>query len=193
MPKAILSVFDKTGLPDFANGLINLGWTLLASGGTARLLHQSGLPVTEVADYTRSPEILAGRVKTLHPAIHGGLLARPVPADLAELQALGWDYIDLVAVNLYPFEQTIARTGVTLDDAVENIDIGGVTLIRAAAKNFARVTLVCDPADYSAVLRQLQAGQVTLQTRRQLAVKGFTSTAAYDTAITAYLSALPDV
>lgn len=188
MPKAILSVYDKNGLLEFARGLHSLGWTLLASGGTARLLSQNALPVTEVADYTRSPEILAGRVKTLHPAIHGGLLARPTPADLAELQALGWDYIDLVAVNLYPFEQTIAQPGVTLEEAVENIDIGGVTLIRAAAKNFARVTLVCDPSDYPAVLGELQSGEVSLETRRRLAVKGFTSTTRYDTAISAYLS-----
>lgn len=193
MPKAILSVYDKTGLLDFAGGLASLGWTLLASGGTARLLQQNNLPVTEVADYTQSPEILAGRVKTLHPAIHGGLLARPTQADLAELQALGWDYIDLVAVNLYPFEQTVAQPDVSLDDAVENIDIGGVTLIRAAAKNFTRVTLVCDPADYPSVLNELQSGGVTSQTRQRLAVKGFASTAAYDTSITAFLSGLPDL
>jgi len=192
MPKAILSVYDKTGLLEFARGLDSLGWTLLASGGTARMLQQDNLPVTEVAQYTGSPEILAGRVKTLHPAIHGGLLARPTRTDLAELQALGWDYIDLVAVNLYPFEQTIAQPGVTLADAVENIDIGGVTLIRAAAKNFSRVTLVCDPADYPTVLSQLQSGQVAPETRHHLAVKGFSITAAYDAAITAYLSGLPD-
>lgn len=192
MPKAILSVYDKTGLVEFASGLAELGWTLLASGGTARLLQQHDLLVTEVADYTQSPEILAGRVKTLHPAIHGGLLARPTQADLSELQALGWDYIDLVAVNLYPFEQTIAKPDVTLEDAVENIDIGGVTLIRAAAKNFARVTLICDPADYPVVLQELKSGEVGLATRKRLAVKGFASTKQYDTAITAYLSNLPD-
>jgi phosphoribosylaminoimidazolecarboxamide formyltransferase / IMP cyclohydrolase len=192
MPKAILSVYDKTGLADFSRSLAGLGWSLLASGGTARLLSQNGLPVTEVAEYTHSPEILAGRVKTLHPAIHGGLLARPTPSDLAELQALGWDYIDLVAVNLYPFEQTIAQPGVTLEEAVENIDIGGVTLIRAAAKNFARVTLVCDPVDYNTVLAELQTGGVTPKTRHRLAVKGFASTARYDAAITTYLSGLND-
>ena len=149
MPRAILSVHDKTGLPEFARGLADLGWTLIASGGTARLLHNEGLAVTEVADYTGSPEILGGRVKTLHPAVHGGLLARSSAEDRGELLKLGWDYIDLVAVNLYPFEDTIARPGATLADAVENIDIGGVTLIRAAAKNFDRVTLLCDPADYT--------------------------------------------
>ena len=133
MPRAILSVHDKTGLVEFARGLEALGWTLIASGGTAKLLRDSQAAVTEVATYTHSPEILGGRVKTLHPAIHGGLLARPTEADHAELLQLGWDYIDLVAVNLYPFEATIAKPGVTLDQAIENIDIGGVTLIRAAA------------------------------------------------------------
>jgi phosphoribosylaminoimidazolecarboxamide formyltransferase / IMP cyclohydrolase len=187
MPKAILSVHDKTGLVDFARGLSALGWTLLASGGTAKLLRQNQLPVTEVAEYTGSPEILGGRVKTLHPAIHGGLLARSTSADLAELERLGWDYIDLVAVNLYPFEQTIAKSDVTFEEAVENIDIGGVTLIRAAAKNHQRVTLVCDPADYAAVLAELQAGEIAASTRKQLAVKGFALTTHYDGAISAYL------
>jgi phosphoribosylaminoimidazolecarboxamide formyltransferase/IMP cyclohydrolase len=187
MPKAILSVHDKTGLVEFARGLHALGWTVMASGGTAKVLRENRIPVTEVADYTRSPEILGGRVKTLHPAIHGGLLARPTEGDRAELRQLGWDYIDLVAVNLYPFEQTIARPGVSLEDAIENIDIGGVTLIRAAAKNHARVTLVCDPADYAAVLAELQSGGASAETRRRLAVKGFASTARYDAAIAAYL------
>jgi phosphoribosylaminoimidazolecarboxamide formyltransferase / IMP cyclohydrolase len=191
MPKAILSVYDKTGLLDFAIGLAGLGWELLASGGTARLLAQNNLPVTEVAAYTGSPEILDGRVKTLHPAIHGGLLARDRDADRQELAAHGWSMIDLVAVNLYPFEATIARPGVTLADAIENIDIGGVTLIRAAAKNHNRVTLVCDPADYAAVLAELRAGGVSDGLRRSLAIKGFAATAHYDTAIHAYLAALP--
>ena len=190
MPKAILSVHDKTGLLEFARGLLELDWSLIASGGTARLLRDNGLPVTEVADYTGSPEILGGRVKTLHPAIHGGLLARPTPADHAELSKLGWDYIDLVAVNLYPFEQTVAASDVTLEQAVENIDIGGVTLIRAAAKNHARVTLVCDPADYPAVLAELRQGEISFATRQRLAVKGFAHTAHYDTAITSYLQRL---
>src|SRR3989304_8792887 len=148
MPTAILSVHNKTGLIDFAKGLAALGWTLLASGGTAKLLRENGLSVTEVADYTKSPEILGGRVKTLHPAIHGGLLARPTDSDRADLARINADYIALVAVNLYPFEQTIAKPNVTVEEAIENIDIGGVTLIRAAAKNHDRVTLICDPADY---------------------------------------------
>ena len=176
MPKAILSVHDKTGLADFARGLHQLGWTLIASGGTAKLLREHDIPVTEVANYTGSPEIL------------GGLLARPAEADRAELLRLGWDYIDLVAVNLYPFERTIAKPGVTFDEAIENIDIGGVTLIRAAAKNHQRVTLVCDPADYPAVLDELRSGGVSESTRRRLAVKGFASTAHYDAAISQYLA-----
>jgi len=188
MPKAILSVHDKTGLVDFARGLAGLGWTLLASGGTAKLLREQGLTVTDVADYTKSPEILGGRVKTLHPAVHGGLLARPTAADHQQLLDLGWDYIDLVVVNLYPFEATIAKAGVTYAEVIENIDIGGVTLIRAAAKNHERVTLVCDPADYAAVLAELRSGAISAETRKQLAVKGFARTMQYDRSIYTYLS-----
>src|SRR6202142_4763850 len=135
MPTAILSVHDKTGIVEFAQGLASLGWSLLASGGTAKLLRENKIDVTEVADYTKSPEILGGRVKTLHPAVHGGLLARSTQADHRQLLDLGWDYIDLVAVNLYPFEATIAKANVRYDEVIENVDIGGVTLIRAAAKN----------------------------------------------------------
>jgi phosphoribosylaminoimidazolecarboxamide formyltransferase/IMP cyclohydrolase len=188
MPKALLSVYDKTGLVEFARGLAGLGWDLIASGGTARLLAQNQIAVTEVADYTGSPEILDGRVKTLHPAIHGGLLARDRDADRAELSKLGWNPIDLVAVNLYPFEATIAKPGVSREDAIENIDIGGVALIRAAAKNSDRVTLVCDPQDYPIVLDYFRIGSVPLDLRRKLAVKGFRLTSHYDTAISAYLS-----
>jgi phosphoribosylaminoimidazolecarboxamide formyltransferase/IMP cyclohydrolase len=187
MPTAILSVHNKTHLVDFAKGLADLGWRLLASGGTARLLSENGLTVTEVADYTQSPEILGGRVKTLHPAIHAGLLARPTEADHQQLLDLGWDYIDLVAVNLYPFEATIAKTDVPYAEVIENIDIGGVTLIRAAAKNHERVTLVCDPADYASVLTELRSGGISAETRKRLAVKGFARTAQYDTIIHAYL------
>ncbi|MBC7876913.1 MAG: hypothetical protein H7Y59_07050 [Anaerolineales bacterium] len=187
MPTAILSVHNKTGLIDFAKGLTSLDWTLLASGGTAKLLHENNINATEVADYTKSPELLGGRVKTLHPAIHGGLLARPTESDHNELLALGWDYIDLVAVNLYPFEETIAKPNVTYADAIENIDIGGVTLIRAAAKNHERVTLVCDPADYAEVLSVLEHGEIPFEVRKKLAVKGFKSTANYDTLISNYL------
>lgn len=187
MPTAILSVHNKTGLVDFANALADLGWGLLASGGTAKLLRDSDIAVTEVAEYTKSPEILGGRVKTLHPAVHGGLLARPIEEDHQQLLDLGWDYIDLVAVNLYPFEETIAKPNVTYADAIENIDIGGVTLIRAAAKNHERVTLICDPSDYNSVLDELHSGGISSGTRARLAIKGFASTAHYDMAIHDYL------
>lgn len=187
MPTAILSVHNKTGLVEFAKALCDLGWRLLASGGTAKLLRENNIPVTEVADYTKSPEILGGRVKTLHPAVHGGLLARPTEEDHQQLLNLGWDYIDLVAVNLYPFEDTIAKPNVSYADAIENIDIGGVTLIRAAAKNHERVILVCDPLDYDGVLSELRDGGISEKTRATLAIKGFASTAHYDTAIHNYL------
>ena len=187
MPTAILSIYDKTGIVEFAQGLASIGWTLLASGGTAKLLHGNGLTVTEVADYTGSPEILGGRVKTLHPAIHGGLLARPTDEDHQQLLNLGWDYIDLVAVNLYPFEATIAKPEVSYAEVIENIDIGGVALIRAAAKNHERVTLVCDPADYAFVLEAIQNGETSFELRKSLAVKGFQATMHYDTVISSYL------
>jgi len=188
MPRALLSVYDKTGLIEFAQGLHACGWDLMASGSTAKLLREQQLPVTEVADYTQSPEMLGGRVKTLHPAIHGGLLARDTKADHDELLKFGWDYIDLVAVNLYPFSATIAKPGVTLEEAIEQIDIGGVTLIRAAAKNFQRVTLVCDPSDYTTVLSDIQKNNLSINTRKRLAIKGFAATNQYDAAITRYLS-----
>ena len=186
MPTAILSVYDKTGILEFAQGLVSLGWKLLASGGTANLLLRNGIPVKEVADYTDSPEILGGRVKTLHPAIHGGLLARSTENDHNELVRLGWDYIDLVAVNLYPFEDTLAKPNVTDEEIIENIDIGGVTLIRAAAKNHERVILVCDPSDYSEVLAHLKGDGVSFSRRKQLAYKGFQVTAHYDSMISDY-------
>jgi phosphoribosylaminoimidazolecarboxamide formyltransferase/IMP cyclohydrolase len=171
MPTAILSVHNKSGLIEFAKGLADLGWTLLASGGTAKILRDHNLIVTEVADYTQSP----------------GLLARPTVEDHNQLLDLGWDYIDLAAVNLYPFEETIAKPNVTYADAIENIDIGGVTLIRAAAKNHERVTLVCDPSDYNAVLEESREGEISAKTRVQLAIKGFGTTAHYDAAIHDYL------
>lgn len=187
MPKALMSVYDKSGLVDFARGLIDLGWELLASGGTAKLLSQNGIKVTEVASYTGSPEILGGRVKTLHPAIHGGLLARNTKEDFEQLDSLGWSPIDLVAVNLYPFEETIAKPDVTLSEAVEQIDIGGVALIRAAAKNNDRVTLACDPQDYPLILRAIKNNTQDLNLRSKLALKGFRLTAHYDQAIADYL------
>ena len=188
MPTALLSVHDKTGLARFAAGLLDLGWTLLASGGTARLLREKNLPVTDVAGYTQSPEILGGRVKTLHPAIHGGLLARPTEEDHQQLLDLGWDFIDLAAVNLYPFEETISKAGATHAEAIENIDIGGVALIRAAAKNHERVILLCDPGDYTAVLDALRSAGVSDAMRLKMAAKAFALTARYDAAIHDYLS-----
>ncbi|MCA9968855.1 MAG: hypothetical protein KC425_01505 [Anaerolineales bacterium] len=190
--RAILSVYDKTGLEAFARALVELGWELIASGGTARQLRAAGLAVLDVAGVTGAPEMLGGRVKTLHPAVHGGILARDLPADQADLAAQGYAPIDLVVCNLYPFSDTVARPGVTLAEAVEQIDIGGVTLLRAAAKNFARVTAVCDPADYADVLAALQGGGLPEARRRALAVKAFTHTRDYDTAIVAYLIEIGD-
>lgn len=187
MPKALLSVYDKSGLVDFAKGLVELGWELLASGGTARLLRENDLEVVEVADYTASPEILNGRVKTLHPAIHGGLLARNTDEDIRQLNKFGWSPIDLVAVNLYPFEDTVAKPDTTLSEAIEQIDIGGVALIRAAAKNHERVTLLCDPQDYTVTLKAFKNSELSAETRQKLAIKGYRLTAHYDTAIANYL------
>ncbi|MGC8780963.1 MAG: bifunctional phosphoribosylaminoimidazolecarboxamide formyltransferase/IMP cyclohydrolase, partial [Anaerolineae bacterium] len=189
--RAILSVYDKEGLSEFARGLIELGFELVASGGTARALSAAGLPVMAVEQVTGHPEILGGRVKTLHPAIHGGILARRTPQHLAELANHGIAAVDLVACNLYPFAATVARPDVTETEAVEEIDIGGVTLLRAAAKNFASVYVVCDPADYAAVLallRRPDAADDALAMRRRLALKAFRHTAAYDAAISTWLA-----
>ncbi len=191
MPIALLSVANKNGLIDFARILADSGWDFVASGGTARALTGAGLAVTEVADLTQAPEMLGGRVKTLHPKIHGGILARDTAADHAELEQHGIRAIDMVVCNLYPFRQTIARPGVTLEEAIENIDIGGVALLRAAAKNFARVAVICDPADYASVANQLAAGNTLPDERRaELARKAFAHTAQYDAAITGYLEKL---
>ncbi len=191
MSIALLSVADKNGLVDFARKLSDAGWEFVASGGTARTLSEAGLAVTEVADLTRAPEMLGGRVKTLHPKIHGGILARDTEADHAELDQHGIKAIDMVVCNLYPFQQTIAKPDVTLADAIENIDIGGVALLRAAAKNFARVTVICDPADYAAVADELSSGNALSDERRaELSRKAFAHTAQYDATITQYLSGL---
>ncbi len=190
MKLALLSVSDKRGLADFAAALVrDHGYTLLSTGGTARALLEKGLPVTEVGRHTGFPEIMGGRVKTLHPKIHGGLLCRRGdPQDLAEAARNGIDLIDLVAVNLYPFEQTVAKPGVELGEAIENIDIGGPSMLRSAAKNHESVTVVCDPADYAEVLAAMAAAPGTLaELRRRLALKVFQRTAAYDAAIARYL------
>jgi phosphoribosylaminoimidazolecarboxamide formyltransferase/IMP cyclohydrolase len=188
MPRAILSVYDKTGLEVFARGLAELGWDLVASGGTARALELAGLEITPVERVTQAPEMLAGRVKTLHPAIHAAILARDTDEDMETLRRHNYAPIDMVVCNLYPFQETVAQQGITLAEAIEQIDIGGVTLVRAAAKNFVRVAVVTDPADYDGVLAALRAdGRVGEKSRRHLAVKAFQLTRDYDTAIHAYL------
>jgi len=187
-PRAILSVYDKAGLVGLARGLDELGFELVASGGTARALAEAGLPVIAVEQVTGHPEILGGRVKTLHPAIHGGILARRTPGHLAELAGHGIAPIDLVVCNLYPFAATVAKPGATEGEIVEEIDIGGVTLLRAAAKNFESVAAVCDPADYDAVLAGLRSGGLAADQRRSLALKAFQHTAAYDAAIAGWLA-----
>jgi phosphoribosylaminoimidazolecarboxamide formyltransferase/IMP cyclohydrolase len=186
--RAIISVSDKTGVTDFAQGLSQLGFEIFSTGGTKKALAEAEVPVKSVSEITGFPEILNGRVKTLHPAVHGGLLAkRSLPAHMAELAENKIEVIDLVAVNLYPFVQTVAKAGVTLDDALENIDIGGPTMIRAAAKNFPSVVVVVDPADYQLVLEKLKGGELDLAERKRLAQKAFQHVAVYDTAISQYL------
>ncbi|MBY0454086.1 MAG: bifunctional phosphoribosylaminoimidazolecarboxamide formyltransferase/IMP cyclohydrolase [Burkholderiaceae bacterium] len=189
---ALLSVSDKTGIVEFAQALHALGIKLLSTGGTAKLLAEHGLPVTEVAEVTQFPEMLDGRVKTLHPKVHGGLLARrDLPAHMAALQTHGIDTIDLLVVNLYPFEATVLKPGCTLADAIENIDIGGPAMVRSAAKNWADVGVLTDASQYPAVLAELQAdGKLSDALRFGLAVAAFNRIAAYDGAIGDYLSAI---
>ncbi|MEC5218239.1 phosphoribosylaminoimidazolecarboxamide formyltransferase/IMP cyclohydrolase [Actimicrobium sp. GrIS 1.19] len=189
--QALISVSDKTGVLDFARALAALGYRLLSTGGTAKLLAEHGLAVTEVADYTGFPEMLDGRVKTLHPKVHGGILARrDFPEHRAALAQHGIDTIDVVVVNLYPFAQTVARRECTLEDAIENIDIGGPAMLRSSAKNHKDVVVVCDPLDYAKVLGEMQAGDVSYETRFELAKKVFAHTAQYDGAITNYFTSL---
>ncbi len=190
--RALISVFDKRGLEEFARGLSGLGWDFVASGGTAKALRAAGLRVAEVSDVTGFPEILGGRVKTLHPAIHGGILARRTPEHLAELDAHGLAPIDLVVCNLYPFQDTVADIDTTEAEAVEQIDIGGVTLLRAAAKNYESVLVVCDPGDYGRLLDELPAGGPDEDARRRLALKAFQHTASYDAAIAGWLAGVAD-
>ena len=184
MPTALLSVSDKTGLLDFATSLSKLGWDLISTGGTAKALRAAGVNVRDVSDVTHFPEMLDGRVKTLHPAIHGGLLARrDSPEHMKALAEHKIAPIDLVAVSLYPFEQTAARAGAKAEEVIEQIDIGGPSMLRSAAKNFASVTVIVDPADYGRVLASLEAKDDDLDLRRVLAEKVFERTAAYDAAI----------
>src|SRR6186713_3675568 len=188
--RALLSVSDKRGLVELARGLSELGVELLSTGGTARLLAEAGLRVREVSDYTGFPEMLDGRVKTLHPKIHGGLLGRrDLPEHVSAMREHGIQPIDLVVVNLYPFRETVAKPGTTLDEAIEQIDIGGPSMLRSAAKNHAHVTVIVDPDDYASVLEELRTsrGSVSVATNRRLAHKVFCATACYDGAIADYL------
>ncbi|MCC7494538.1 MAG: hypothetical protein IT204_19425 [Fimbriimonadaceae bacterium] len=189
--RALLSVYDKTGLLPFARDLAAVGITLVSTGGTARALREGGLEVVDVATVTGFPEMMDGRVKTLHPRVHGALLARRDEFNhLAAAAAHGIELIDLVVVNLYPFEQTIAQPGVTPDEAIEQIDIGGPAMLRSAAKNHAAVTVVCDPSDYDVVLAELRANgnETTLATRQALARKVYETTSRYDRAIADWLA-----
>lgn len=189
--KALISVSDKTGVVEFAKGLVALGWEILSTSGTMKLLKESGVPVTSVSDVTGFPEICDGRVKTLHPKIHGALLARrDIPEHMKELKDNGIETIDLVCVNLYPFRETIAKPNVTMEDAVEHIDIGGPSMLRSSAKNWESVTVVCNPADYETVLSEIKAdGNTTRETRLKLSAKAYTHTAEYDMAISTYMRA----
>lgn len=181
---AILSVYDKTGLLDLAKGLSEANVRILASGGTAKLIREAGFPVEDVSTITNAPEMLGGRVKTLHPAVHGGILARNLESDEADLKKQHIDKVDFVVCNLYPFKETVSKVAVTVPEAVEEIDIGGVTLLRAAAKNHARVTILSDPKDYAGFLQELKKdGEISADTRNTYALKAFEHTADYDVAI----------
>lgn len=191
MKRALISVSDKTGVVEFASELVKMGWEILSTSGTMRMLKEAGLPVTSVSDVTGFPEICDGRVKTLHPKIHGALLARrDIPDHMKQLSDNGIETIDLVCVNLYPFRETIAKPDVTMEDAVEHIDIGGPSMLRSAAKNWASVTVVVNPEDYSQVLDEIrESGDTTPKTRLELSAKAYTHTAEYDMAISAYMRA----
>ena len=189
--KALISVSDKTGVVEFARELVALGWEILSTSGTMKLLREAGLPVTSVSDVTGFPEICDGRVKTLHPKIHGALLARrDIPEHMKALKDNEIETIDLVCVNLYPFRETIAKPDVTMEDAVEHIDIGGPSMLRSAAKNWESVTVVCNPSDYSTILSEIRSsGNTTRETRLALSAKAYTHTAEYDMAIATYMRA----
>lgn len=187
--RALISVSDKRGVVEFAKSLQQLGWEIIATGGTMTKLRESGVKVINISDITGFPEICDGRVKTLHPKVHGGLLGRrDIPDHMAQLKANGIETIEMVCVNLYPFEATIAKEGVTMEDAVENIDIGGPSMLRSAAKNFRDVTVVCDPADYDTILSEIkESGNTKLETRLKLSAKAYTHTALYDSHIATYM------
>ena len=187
--RALISVSDKSGVVEFAQRLRSAGWEIIATGGTMKLLREKGVEVINISDVTGFPEICDGRVKTLHPKVHGGLLARrDNPSHLQALKENGIEFIDMVCVNLYPFRQTIAKPDVTMEDAIENIVIGGPSMLRSAAKNYRDVTVVCDPADYETVIGQIEAsGNTDVETRLKLSAKAFTHTALYDSCIASYL------
>ena len=187
--RALVSVSDKTGLVEFVSGLQSLGWEIIATGGTQSLLEKSGVKTIGISDVTGFPEICDGRVKTLHPKVHGGLLARrDLESHLEALRENGIEFIDMVCVNLYPFRQTIAKEGVEMAEAIENIDIGGPSMLRSAAKNYKDVTVVCDPADYAQILDEIKAdGNTKVETRLQLSAKAYTHTAEYDMCIATYM------
>src|SRR4051812_2410001 len=189
--RALISVSDKTGLAEFAKGLQELGIEIVSTGGTAALLRKEGVAAIDISDLTGFPEMLDGRVKTLHPKVHGGLLyVRENPEHVAQAEAHGIKPIDLVVVNLYPFEKTIAKAGTTLEEAIEQIDIDGPSMLRSAAKNYRSVTVVVDPADYADVLENIRDGEgaTTLKLRERLAIKVFVTTSKYDGAIANYLN-----
>jgi phosphoribosylaminoimidazolecarboxamide formyltransferase/IMP cyclohydrolase len=186
--RAIIAVYDKTDIGEFAGSLVELGFEIYSTGGTHKAITESGVAVQQIADLTGFPEMLDGRVKTLHPKVHGGILARRDSADhMGQLREREIEPIDLVCVNLYPFQQTVAKPDVTEDDALENIDIGGPTMIRAAAKNYPSVLVLVDPGDYDEVLDSLRAEKIPLEFRRRLAQKAFQHVASYDTAIAGFL------
>lgn len=187
--RALLSVSDKSGLKEFAQSLVDLGWEIIATGGTQKLLIDNNIPNIGISEVTGFPEICDGRVKTLHPKVHGGLLARrDLPEHLDALKENGIQFIDMVCVNLYPFKQTIAKEGVSMEDAIENIDIGGPSMLRSAAKNWNDVTVVCDPSDYGRIIEEIKAGgNTTRETRLELSAKAYTHTAEYDMCIATFM------
>jgi phosphoribosylaminoimidazolecarboxamide formyltransferase/IMP cyclohydrolase len=189
--RAIISVSNKKGIVEFAKELHSMGIEILSTGGTAKTLREAGIPVKDVSEHTGSPEMLDGRVKTLHPRVHGGLLFRRAhPKDIEEVKKHGIDPIDMVVVNLYPFEETIAKPGVTFSEAIENIDIGGPTMLRSASKNFTDVAVIVDPSDYERIIKEMKNlnGDLSYKTKLELATKVFRHTSRYDTVIAAYLT-----
>ena len=189
MKRALISVSDKTGVVEFANELTQLGFEIVSTGGTSKALKAAGVPVIGISEVTGFPEILEGRVKTLHPSVHGGILAKGTAEHMAVLDEQNIKPIDLVVVNLYPFQETIAKEGVTLEDAIENIDIGGPTMVRSAAKNHDRVAIIVNPDRYPNVIEELKANkELSLKTKQLLALEAFQHTAQYDAAISKYLT-----